>query len=90
MGVKERIIQKDGLNGHADDHENYLAHLGGIIYEERHAPRRERGMTQFRIDTRIHELRMGLREKRIYPLAYYGEIRSLRRLRRRFDKSRTG
>lgn len=86
MSVKERIIQKDGLNGRANGQENYLAHLGGVIYEERHAPRRERGMTQFRIDTRIHELRIGLREKRIYPLAYYGEIWPLRRLRRKFNK----
>lgn len=86
MSVKEKIIQKDGLNGHANGQENYLA-LGGVIYKERYAPRRERGMAQFRIDARIHELRMGLREGRIYPPAYYGEIRSLRRLRRKFNKS---
>lgn len=89
MSIRERIVRDNG-NGHKNGQENYLAHLGGVLYERRpYLPRRENGMTQFQIDTRIHELRVGLREGRIYPPAYYREIRSLRRLRRKFNKSET-
>lgn len=59
------------------------------IYIERrpYISRREAGMTQFQVDTRIHELRARLREGRIYPPAYYQEVWPLRRLRRKFNKS---
>lgn len=87
MSTKEKIVQSAGFNGQGNGQENYLAHLGGVICERRYVPR-EGGMTQFQVDTRIHELRVGLRGGRIYPPAYYREVWPLRRLRHRFDKSR--